>query len=184
METLYSIYIMVPIPPRALSGTQRERYETATSLEYKTRSVRNRDICSDIVVTLCPYVNPPSVVLQYPNRTMWKEMSAFQKGLWIIDETQARWTAFKAELPHLQYVELPTWSAADGTSMPRVHATMSTLLGTTDSHQVYPKVKVHAGLMTTPAQQKVTRKTHERLDVEYKTRMGYNCSRPGPQLQC
>ena len=46
------------------------------------------------------------VLLQPPSIHDWLNLSEFQKGLWMIDEVEARWQKLSVEVSYLKYLEI------------------------------------------------------------------------------
>ena len=67
---------------------------------------RHEDICSALWFRYCPFDREEDVILHPPSRGAWMNFTTFQKALWLVDETEARWHRLVAENPFMNYTEV------------------------------------------------------------------------------
>ncbi len=162
----------------------RDRYETAVSLMYIKERIGYANVCEEISVVFCPYHNVPQVILRPPSRHIWGTMfRTFQKALWIVDETEARWKAFKAQEPGLNFLELE-WAVGESGSFERVRGALAAAIGVPTPDFKLAKTKIHAGDRNRPSVHNMEKERMQKWDAEYKRLMQYNCTHSGPQLVC
>jgi hypothetical protein len=169
---------------------RRSRYEAAVSLTYLTEGAEVRDICASMAVGFCPYQNEQAVLLHPPKRHVWDQLDHFQQALWLIDETEARWQAFKRDHLDMHFIELPTWSShsnattAYSSSLQCMFDKMTDVIGVPrrSLEQLYEggHSHVHAGLKNSALEHAAAQQRFEHLDRDYKEAMQYKCTKPGP----
>jgi hypothetical protein len=159
---------------------RRERYESAVSLMYVNPSRKKGDnMCRSIIFGYCPYQNTDSVLLTPPSRKRWESLNAFQQALWLIDETEARWQAFKKEMKAsgITFSEIYWCSdCEDGNTMAQATAYVARLLKTIPVHTGnLPHQHVHAGQIQKNNDKELEQ--HKKDDLDYQKIMNYGYER-------
>ena len=130
---------------------RRERYESAVSLSFDRPGRRHEDLCSALWFRYCPYDREEDVILHPPSRHAWLNFTTFQKALWLVDETEARWHRLVTENPCMNYTEV-IWGSKWPHSFENATLTIARFLGLHLSHMVTSKESenrkknnIHAG---------------------------------------
>jgi hypothetical protein len=109
--------------------------------------------------------------------SVWDKLTPFQKGLWVVDETEERWLQLKAKYPKIKYVEV-YFESEKGLSeytFEKAHERVAKVLGLR-SKKVISKVNPHAGNAKSAKQlqdQKEKRKELRDQSIEYMKRTNY-----------
>ena len=88
---------------------RRERLEHAQSLRFSAPGKPMRDLCKELWFRFCPfdpYLRAQEVVNNVSSKIFNKEFTNFQRALWIIDETEARWQRLIKKHPDMPTLEL------------------------------------------------------------------------------
>lgn len=127
---------------------RRSRYETAKSLMYRSPHHPKTDLCADVVLGYCPYMNPSSVLIRPISQDAWKNLSVFQQMLWFIDETEARWRHFKQKYTNSNIVMSEVyWSSKESEGLERALPTIARILETEPANIHLPQHHVHANIL-------------------------------------
>jgi hypothetical protein len=88
---------------------RRERLEHALSLRFSAPGKPMRDLCKELWFRFCPFdphMRAQEVVNNVSSKVFNNEFTNFQRALWIIDETEARWQRLVKEHPDMPTLEL------------------------------------------------------------------------------
>ena len=159
---------------------RRERYESATSLMYRTPTRSKTSLCEDVPYAYCPYNNSESVLLHPVSKTAWHDLGVLEQMLWYIDEVEARWQEFKALYKDtaIRFTEV-SWAAnQDGFNiLPDVVNITSSILQATPRRHLHRR-NIHVNHSTTGGGRSV--QDMERFaaaEVRYRAAMGMEVSR-------
>jgi hypothetical protein len=93
---------------------RRNRVESALSLEHSRSHKHDLDPV-ELMIRFHPFERPNDVILKIPQAT-WDKFSNYQKSLWVVDETEARWQwIIKKKYPSLKYTDV-YWESTPGLS--------------------------------------------------------------------
>lgn len=118
-----------------------------------------------------------SDVILKVKRNIWNGFSPFQKGLWLVDETEERWLQLRKKYPKVKFVEV-YFEAEKGLSnntFENAHDRVAKVLGL-KSKRVISKVNPHASATKTVKQineQKSRRLALKKADEVYMKKMNY-----------
>jgi hypothetical protein len=84
---------------------RRERLESAVSLSFRHPDEPFADTC-ELKTRFCPYDRASENLLVLPSLKVWEQFTIFQKALWLMDETEARWNQLKATYPAMKTAEV------------------------------------------------------------------------------
>jgi hypothetical protein len=94
---------------------RRNRVESAISLEHPGSSHKHHEDPTSLITRYHPFERPHEVILKL-NEATWDSFTDYQKALWIVDETEARWQHMVNTLfPLLNYTDI-YWESTPGLS--------------------------------------------------------------------
>lgn len=153
---------------------RRDRLESALSLTFDTPKHQYDDLCNNrgLVYRYCPFERTDDVILKVPSKKIWNEFSIFQKALWMVDETDARWQRLLREFPKLPHLDV-LWGKRWPGSLDAAASSIATLLSV-NSTVAYKETwrigHVHAG----GAEEEIlSDNSHAIADRQYRKKMGY-----------
>jgi len=110
----------------------------------------------------CPLEQPFSVVLKI-DPEKWRMLSPYQRGLWYVDELEARWNRFIQEFPQAKYIEV-SWSSKNPQkygSIYEAQSAMGRLIHLDSSHGHQKAVKTHGSHSNTISPGGKTQESYE-----------------------
>jgi hypothetical protein len=98
---------------------RRHRHEAAVSLTFNREEMSQNGIKKDnymdeaypvdpTVYAKCsfnPFYRPDDVIIKI-KPDIWETLTPFQKGLWVVDETEEQWLRLIKKYPSIKYVEI------------------------------------------------------------------------------
>lgn len=112
---------------------RRNRLEAALSLSYERPDEPWAEIgiCEGLITRYCPFDGHMSL-LGPVNSEVWEQLSTFQRALWIMDETEAKWNEITTLHPTMNYIEV-TWGKLWPGSMDEAARQVGRLIGVNET---------------------------------------------------
>eukprot|EP00756_Hemistasia_phaeocysticola_P011923 Hpha_TRINITY_DN15162_c1_g1::TRINITY_DN15162_c1_g1_i1::g.128022::m.128022 len=153
---------------------RRDRYETARSWEPNYAKLDPNTGCPTLKggcpwYCFCPFAQPASVRLPV-TMAVWKKLSPFQRSLWYVDETEARWQALVNQNPGVATVALPSWSKTEEKPYGRMLEHFTRVLGLHLPDDGVAHLKVHTKVLENVTEWRAACKI---VDDQYIQWMGY-----------